>query len=210
MPKNSIGVRVKDQVLLIARQICIFRVALSLLATTMGLAFRSHYGCGPLTTKAMVDFCYPMLFITVGDTILALTLLEFLFDSSDESDLLHLLASEHFFGATDADMRKGLKAYAHEMQGTPANTAFIRRTMAEGARAQEEETRGQLETANGALATLLTASPPDPARIAVQRQAAALAEVAHTEAHGRSDELNALTASGGSGFGTVSHVLLYD
>jgi len=108
---------------------CLFRVTVTLLSSPSGLGFMGTHGASALTANVIVDYCYPQLFVTVGDVILALTMLEFLFDSSDETNLLHLLMSEHFFRAKEELMRQPLKVYANAMQGGQKNLGTVRAAM---------------------------------------------------------------------------------
>jgi hypothetical protein len=111
LPEDLVGVRHKDNIVAWCRALCVFRVAFMLLATTHGIDYLHRRGVTPLSPEAMVEFCYPNLYVIVADVVFALTVLEFQFDSSSERDLLLLLASENFFSAHDDLMRKPLKVW---------------------------------------------------------------------------------------------------
>lgn len=152
LPEHLVRVRHRDNMVAWMRAFCAFRVAVSLLATPWGVRFLKKNNCKPISEIAMLDFCYHQLYVTVADAVLALTMLEFQFDSIDEHDLLILLASQHFFNAHDKDMRRPLKVYASEILGSPNNTEAFKLELREISSGVDTDIEREVATASATLA----------------------------------------------------------
>jgi len=121
----------------VARGVMLVRIAKLLLASPAGHAFLTSRALSIFDAETYVWFIFPMLFITVGDVVGALTLMSFMVDSREDRDLIELISSELFLNAQDARHQKSLRVYAGELSGTPSNNEYAQRQLA-GIRIQHD------------------------------------------------------------------------
>jgi hypothetical protein len=127
LPKANVGIRQKDHIVALACGFAAFRVAFTQMATPVGHLWLAKNEVSAYSAKAMARFAAPRMAVTVADTICAITLLDFQFDSREERDIFELLAGENFLNAhrSGASRQKPLKTYVNEMIGTTANVEHV-------------------------------------------------------------------------------------
>ena len=125
--KSMFGIRTAQNMVSVARAVCMWRVGHFLLSSPLGHSFMSNRELSPFDAETIYDFIFPYMVITVGDIVFTLTLLSFMYDAREDHEILELLSSELYLSAHDPKRQQSLRTYAADLPGTAVGNEYAQR-----------------------------------------------------------------------------------